>query len=129
MAKALVICKEIQSGASKGAPDVGTGYSGFVHIGNLPGAYAAYVITGTGAQLLAIQGHANFLVGVQVTEAGVRWSELNATLPAGVRTTINNWRQANGQSNISVGTTWLQVFKFAANHFDLSGNFDVFDGN
>ena len=127
MAKALVICKEIQSGASKGAPDIGTGYSGFVYVGNLPGAYAAYVITGTGAQLLAIQGHANFLVGVQVTEGADRWAELRATLPAGVRAQINNWRSNNGQGPVPAGTTWLQVIRFAANHFDLAGNFDVFD--
>lgn len=129
MAKAVVICKEIQSGASKGAPDIGTGYRGFVQVGQLPGAYCAYVVTGTPAQLSAIDAHANTLVGALVTEAegSEKWAELKVQLPAAVRTKINTWRQANGQGNIPVNTTWLQVIRFAANHFDGVGNFDVFD--
>lgn len=130
MPKAIVICKEVQSGASKGVPDIGTGYSGFVQIGQLPGAYCAYVITGSAAQLAAIQVHANTLVGAVVTEAeGVeRWAELKVQLPVAVRTKINTWRANNGQGSIPVNTTWLQVIKFAANHFDnAAANFDVFD--
>lgn len=126
--KAIVICKEIQSGASKGAPDVGTGYRGFVQIGQLPGAYCAYVITGTPAQLAAIDAHANTLVGAPVTEAAgaEKWAELKVQLPAGVRTKINTYRANNGQGPIPVNTTWLQVIRQAAPHFDF-GNFDVGD--
>lgn len=129
--KAIAILKEVQSGANKGQPDVGTpgvDYSGFVHIGDLPGAYACVVICGIGAQLLAIQSHPNCVCGVQATEAGVRWSELDVPVPAGIRTKINKWRQANGQGNIPAGTTLLQVVRAAANHFDW-GSHDCFDSS
>lgn len=129
--KAIGILKEVQSGALKGTPDVGTpgvDYSAFVHIGDLPGAYACVVICGTGAQLLAIQNHANCVLGLQVTEAGVRWSELDVPVPAGIRTKINTYRQAQGQGNIPASTTLLQVVRVAANNFDW-GTHDVFDGN
>lgn len=126
--KAVVICKEILTvGASKGAPDIGTGYNGFVQIGNLPGAYAIYIITGSGAQLTTIDGHANTIGGLVVTASGPRWPELDQQIPAGLRTKINTYRQAQGQGNIPVNTTLLQVVRFAANHFDF-GNFDVWDG-
>jgi len=127
MAKAIVVCKEIQAGANKGAPDVGTGYSGFVYIGNLPGAYAIYVITGSGAQLTVIDQHANTVGGLLVTGAG-RWAELDVAVPAGLRTKINAYRQAQGLGNIGVNTTLLQVVRFAANHFDY-GTHDVWDGS
>jgi hypothetical protein len=48
-------------------------------------------------------------------------------ISAALRSKINTYRQANGQGNIPAGTTLLQVVRFAANHFDGSGNFDVFD--
>lgn len=125
--KALAILKEVQVGANKGQPDVGTGWTSFVHIGDLPGAYAAVVICGTGAQLLAISLHANCIFGLQVTSDGVRWSELDVAVPAAIRTKINTWRAANSLAPIGAGTTLLQVVKFAANHFDGNGNFDVWD--
>ena len=129
MAKAIVICKEVQAGATKGAPDIGTGYSGWVYVGNLPGAYAAYVIAATGAQLTTIQAHANCVGGALITEDGVKWQQMNEPISAASRTKINTYRQAQGQSNIPAGTTLLQVVRFAAKHFDGLGNFDVWDGN
>lgn len=129
--KAIIICREIQSGASKGAPDIGTGYSGFVFVGNLPGAYAVYVIVATGPQLAAIQVHANCVGGLLVTERNgedrIRPAELDVPVPAALRTKINTYRQANGQGNIPASTTLLQVVRFAANHFEW-GSHDVWDG-
>lgn len=124
--KAALICKEIQAGADKGRPDVGTGYSGFVYVGPLPGSYAIYIITGTGAQLTTIDGHANTVGGLVVTNGG-RWSQLDVPIPAGLRTKINTYRQAQGQSAIPASATLLQVIRFAASHFDW-GTHDVWDG-
>lgn len=126
--KAAIICKEILAGANKGAPDIGTGYNGFVHIGNLPGAYAIYIITATGAQLTTIQAHVNCVGGLLVTDSGVRWPELDQAIPAALRTKINVYRTNQGLSTIPANTTLLQVVRFAANHFDF-GLFDVFDGS
>ena len=127
--KAVVICKEVQAGATKGRPDIGTDWGGFVHIGNLPGAYAIYIIVGTGLQLATIDAHVNCVGGLQITDIGVRWPEMRQAIPAALRTKINTYRIAQGQSTIPAGTTLLQVARFAANHFDGLGNFDVWDGS
>lgn len=126
MAKAAVICKEIQNGASKGAPDIGTGYRGFVHVGNLPGAYAVYIITGSGAQLTGIDGHANTVGGALVTGDGVRWSQLDEPLEAGLRTKLNAWLTAREMPTVGPNFTLLQLVRRAAAHFDY-GTHDVFD--
>lgn len=127
--KAIVICKETLAGPTKGAPDLTTPYSGFVYVGNLPGAYAIYIITATGAQLTAIQAEPNCVGGALITEDGVKWSQMNEPISAGLRTKINTFRANNGQTAIPADTTLLQVVRFAAAHFDGLGNFDVFDGD
>lgn len=125
MPKAIVICREILSGTGKGRPDVGTGWRGFVYVGTLPGAYAVYIITGTGPQLTAIDAHANTIGGLLVT-GSERWAELDVAIPTALRTKINTYRTAQGLSTIPASTTLLQVLRFAANHYDY-GNFDVTD--
>lgn len=129
--KAIVICKEIQSGSSKGAPDIGTGYSGFVHIGSLPGSNAIYVITGTNAQLTTIEAHSNTVGGLVITEGESvgKWPEMNQAIPETLRTKINVWLTSQGRATLPAGTTLLTVARLAAAHFDGLGNFDVFDGN
>lgn len=128
MAKAIVLCKEIQNGASKGAPDIGTSYRGFVYVGNLPGAYAVYIITGSGAQLTAIQTHANCVGGALVTESGgVKWGKMNEPISQALLDKINTWRAARKLATVDASTTLKQVAKWAASHFDGQGNFDVFD--
>jgi hypothetical protein len=129
MAKALGIIKETQAGPSKGAPDLSVPYSGFVYVGPLPGNYAVYVITGTGAQLTAIQADANCVAGALITEDGVKWPEMNQPVPAGIRTKINTYRANQGLAPIGAGVTLKQVAQAAAAHFDGAGNFDVYDGN
>jgi hypothetical protein len=125
-AKAIVICKEVQSGASKGSPDLTTAMSGWVMVGDLPGAYAIYVIAATGAQLTSIQAEANCVGGALITDAGVRWPELDVAIPSALRTKINNYLTANSQPTLGAGVTLLQVARKAANNFDY-GTHDVFD--
>lgn len=130
MAKALVICKEVQSGADKGKPDVGTGYTGFVYVGNLPGAYAVYIITASAGQLVTIQANPNCVGGALVTERNgqdrVKPVELDVPVPAPLRTKINTYRQAQGQAAIPANTTLLQLIKQAENRFEW-GTHDVYD--
>lgn len=125
--KALAICKETQSGPQKGSPDLSVPYHGFVFVGNLPGAYAAYIITGTGAQLTAINADPNCVAGVLITESGARWPEMDQPVPAGMRTRINTYLTAQGRPTIGAGVTLKQVAQQAAAHFDGLGNFDVDD--
>lgn len=128
MAKAIIICREIQTvGVTKGAPDIGTGYGGWVYIGNLPGAYAVYVIVGTGPQLTAIDAHVNTIGGLLVTNGGIRWSQLDVAIPVALRTKINVYRANNSLGPIPANATLLQVVRIAASHFDW-GSHDVFDG-
>lgn len=127
MAKALAIIKETQVGANKGAPNLSVPYKGFVHVGDLPGSYAVYLITGTGAQLTAINADANCVAGVLVTESGPKWPEMDQPVPAGMRTRINNYLTSQGRPNIGAGVTLKQIAQQAAAHFDGAGNFDVDD--
>lgn len=131
MSKAIVICKETQSGASKGAPDVGTGYSGWVYVGTLPGSTAIYLITGTSAQLTTILGHANTVGGLNVSEdeAAGKWPQMNQAISSTLRTKINTWLTSQGRATLPAGATLLQVARLAADHFTPDGStFDVWDG-
>ncbi len=125
--KAIVIARAIASGPDAGAPNIGNGWHRWVRVGDLPGAYAVFVIVATGAQLTAIQANANCVGGIFVTGEGIRWAELDQPVPTALRTKINTYLTAHSQPTIGVNVTLLQVMRKAAADFDW-GTHDVWDG-
>lgn len=97
-----------------GAPDTGAliagqDFNGFVHCGSL-GQYGAYIFSGSGAQLIALDALATVVGLAAMTEAGaVKWPELDNTIAAGKRTKLNNWLTARGYANVPVGWTYRQA--------------------
>jgi hypothetical protein len=127
MPKAVAICRAITSGVDVGAPNIGNGWQRWVRVGDLPGAYAVFIIVGTAAQLTAIQANANCVGGILVTAGPDRWAELDQPVPAALRTKINAYLTAQGQPTIGVNVTLLQVIRKAAAEFDWQTH-DVWDG-
>jgi len=124
MAKAIAVIKA----DSTGAPDIGTGWHRWVWVGDLPGAWAFYIIVGTGPQLTAIDAHANTGWGMVVTSDGTnRWPQLDQAIPAGARTRLNTFLSARGLPTAPAGTTLLQVIRRGAAKYDW-GLTDVWDG-
>jgi hypothetical protein len=102
-----------------------TPYVGHVCLGRI-GQWGAYLISGTGPQLTAIDALAQVFSICAVTEGGaVRWAELDGVIPAATRTKLNNWKTANAPAwpNIPVGATYRTVVDFIAKRMNAS--FDV----
>lgn len=99
---------------SSGAPEIDaqtTPYRGYVHCGGNAN-WGAYLISGTGAQLVAINALPNVYGICAVTKSGnVIWAELDNTIPAGVRTRLNTWLTARGFATIPAGWTNRQVVR------------------
>lgn len=114
-----------------GTPDIDravTPYVGYVLCDRV-GAHGAYLISGTGAQLIAINALASVIGLVVVTQAGnVRWTELNGVISLAVRTKLNTFLTNQGYPTIPAGRTYRQVinavFQRVNARFDLS-NFDI----
>jgi hypothetical protein len=116
-----------------GQPDIDTSvtpYSGYVLSGEIASTgWGAYLISGTGAQLLAIDALAQVVGIVAVTQSGdVRWGELDDALSSVVRTKINNWLSARGLQTIPDGWTngrvVREIFQRANSRWELSA-FDI----
>jgi hypothetical protein len=128
--KALVIAKMNTTVGSRGLPDVAQNVS-FVHTGvDLPGAYHAFVVTGTPAQLTAITQHANFVAGQTLTRDGdvTAWADARTAIAAGARTRINTWLTNNGKRTLTAQDsieTLLQIFDPT---YEV-GRDDVFDAS
>jgi hypothetical protein len=95
------------------------------------GNWGAYLISGTGAQLQAIDGLSGVVGICAVTEDDdVRWAELDGAIGAAVRTKINNWLEARELPAIPAGWSLRQVvlaiYRRFNDRFDL-GWFDVAD--
>lgn len=94
------------------------------------GAWGCYLLSGTGAQLVALNALPNVYGICAVTEAGVRWAELDGVIAPAVRTRLNTWLTARGYPNIPVSWTYKQVvvavYKRLNDRFDLD-RFDVMD--
>jgi hypothetical protein len=113
MAKALIVAKMKQVDG-RGAPDLAQEISR-VHLGSveLPGHYKAFIVAGTGAQLLAIAGYANFLVGQQITKDGEveQWSDANKAIAPGAAATINTWLTNNGYAALTAQDSILDLLE------------------
>lgn len=126
--KAFGICPIVN-----GQPDIGGlpcwGYVLAAHIAN----WGAYLISGTLAQLSAINALPNTYAICIVTEnGGIKWPELDNVIPAGVRTRINNWLTARGYPTILAGWTYRQVilaiYQRMNEYYTIDGT-DVADGS
>lgn len=105
-----------------------TPYAGHVHIGNLNHQFGAYMVSGTGAQLVAINALPQVVGIVAVTESGgVRWAELDGVIAAGVRTKLNAWLSSRGYPNIPAGWTYKQVIREVFRRLNDKFEFDLFD--
>lgn len=105
-----------------------TPYTGHVHIGNLNHQFGAYMMSGTGAQLVAINALPGVVGIVAVTESsGVRWAELDGVIAAGVRTKLNTWLSAKGYPNIPAGWIYKQTVMAVFRRLNDKFDFDWFD--
>jgi hypothetical protein len=107
-----------------------TPFYGAVHDATV-GNWAAYLFSGTGAELTALAALpvAQFVPIVAVTKSGdVRWAELDGVITTAVRNKLNTWLTNRSLPNIPTGWTYKQVvigiFKRLHANFDLD-NFYV----
>lgn len=117
-----------------GQPDIDrvvTPYHGFVlcdKIGNT--GWGAYLFSGTGPELTALDNLPQVVGIVAVTQNEVKWGELDNPVASAVRTKINTWLSNRGQPTIPEG--WSnrrvvrEIYQRANARFDLN-NFDVTD--
>ena len=105
-------------------------YHGFVRLARV-GDWAVYLVSGTGAQLLAIDALPNVIGICAVTESGtVKWAELDANMALAVRTKLSAWLTARGYPTIPTGWTNRKVLVEVAKRMDAKfdlGFFDVAD--
>ena len=117
MPKAIVIVKMKTGATTRGQLDAGTAGAAvsFVHCGSveLPGAYKAFVVSGTAAQLTAITQHVNFLVGQQITKTGEveNWADAHSAIAAGAATKINTWLTNNGYKALTAQDSIVDLLR------------------
>ena len=123
MAKMFAICR-----MTGGQPDLDlevTPVHGWALVDQL-GQYGAYLFSGTGQQLLALDGLPQCLGIVGVTSSGdVKWPELDVALPTAIRNKLNIWADSMGLPNVPLNwdyrRTVIEVFKRFNEAFDLNG--------
>ena len=100
--------------------------TGWVQIGTI-GGFGAFLASGTGAELLALNAAPGVIGLCAMSESGnVRWAELDGTITTAQRTKWNAWLTARSYPTIPVGTTYraivLAVFKRLNNLWSLSSH-------
>lgn len=126
--KAFAIIR--MSGGQPEIDPVATPYHGYVLCDQVAG-WGAYLVSGTPAQLSAIDQLAHVYGICAVTESGdVKWAELDGVCSEAVRTRLNTWLANRGYPTIPAGWTYRQivraVYQRVNTHFDLD-RFDVAD--
>lgn len=111
-----------------GLPDTaplqqGRDYGGHVHVDSL-GGFGAYLFSGTGAQLTALNALPSVVGLVVVTETGAHWPELDNPVAAGIRTAINTWLTNHGQANIGAGLTYRAFINILYRKFNATFDAD-----
>jgi hypothetical protein len=113
-----------------GAPDVdasATPYKGYVLCDQV-GGYGAYLFSGTGAQLTALNALPQVVGIVAVTEnGGVKWAELDGTIAPAVRTKLNTWLTNRGYPTIPAGWSYRQVINAVYQRVNGRFSLDAFD--
>lgn len=115
---------------NNGVPDTsplqqGVDYSGHVHISSL-GGFGAYIISGTGPQLAALNALPSVVGIIAVTETATRWPELDGTVSVAVRNAVNTWLTNHGQATVGAGLTYRQLVNALYRKFSV--NFDADTG-
>ena len=114
MTKAIIIAK-MRTTADRGWPNVGQVGISFVHCGSveLPGAYKAFIVTGTVAQLTAISQHANFLVWQQISKSDevYAWTDSRTAIAAGAAVKINTWLVNNGYKALTAQNSIVDLIR------------------
>ena len=105
-------------------------YHGYVLCDQL-GQWGTYLISGTGAQLQAINALSHVYGICAVTEnSDVRWAELDDIPVAAIRNRLNTWLTNRDQPTIPADWTARRIVKAIYrrfnSHFDLN-RFDVAD--
>lgn len=102
-----------------------TPYLAHHHVGHVKN-WGAYLITGTGQQLLAIDALPQ-VIGIcavtRIDDQNDKWPELNEVINATKRTKINNWLSARGYPTIPAAWTNRQVI--LGIYKRLNGNFEI----
>lgn len=105
-----------------------TPYHGSNHIGNINRQWGAYLVSGTGPELVAIDALPQVVGIVAITEGGsVKWAELDGVIAAGVRTKLNNWLTARGYPNIPASWTNRRAIREVFQRLNPLFDFDLFD--
>ena len=117
---------------SGGQPDTsplvaGTDYRGYVFCDQI-GNFGAYLFSGTGAQLIALNALPSVIGLVAVTDNGnVRWAELDDLFPNATRTRINTWLTNRGLQTIPAGWTNRRVVREIFERLNDKFSLDSFD--
>jgi hypothetical protein len=115
---------------SGGAPSVdfsATPLNGYV-LADQIGQFGAYLVSGSAAQLVALNALPNVVGIVAVTEAGnVRWAELDGVIAPAVRTKLNTFLTARGWPTIPAGVTYRVVIRAAFKRFNASFEIEGMD--
>jgi hypothetical protein len=114
-----------------GVPDIGqlgTDYTGHVQVDSV-GSWGAYLISGSGAQLTAINALPQVIGICQVTENGVRWGELDSVVSTTVMNKLNAWKTANRPTwpAVTAGMTYRTIINFLFNKFNVKFNLNAID--
>jgi hypothetical protein len=96
--------------------------------GRLNRNWGAYLVSGTGPQLAAVNALPHVYGIVVVTESGdERWVELDGTIAPAVRTRLNTWLTNRGHPNIPAGWTYRQVLNVVYKRMNARFELDAFD--
>lgn len=106
---------------------------GYVLAAQLSGQWGAYLFSGIGGQLSALDTAPNVFGIVAVTESGdVKWPELEGVISSGARTKINNWISNHYPAQPSIPAGWTykrvirEIFRRMNQHFKLT-HIDIAD--
>lgn len=112
-----------------GLPDINTAITpvkGWAHCDTI-GNQGAYLFSGTGAQLIALNALPQVVGLVAMTDSGIKWAELDGVISVAVRNKINTWLSARGLQTIPAGWTYkrtlLEIYRRFNERFDIDGIF------
>jgi hypothetical protein len=131
MPKLIALCQQQTNPDGSIGPNYGgLPINGFVQTdpGSGNNNWAAYIFSGTGAQLAAINALPSVVGVCVVTEAGdVKWAELDSTIGAAARTKLNTWLTNHGYANVPAGWTNKQTILTLFRRLNPDFDFDRFD--
>lgn len=87
-------------------------YHGYCLAAQLNDTWGLYVVSGTAAQLTAINALPDTYAICTVTESeGAKWPELDSVITSARRTRINSWLTARGLPTIPAGWTYRRTLE------------------